>query len=90
MTKTVSCQLTHSMVVKQTMMAMGCRMSMLILLVIQLSTAPTSLDIRAMISPFRSSLKKLSGSFSTFSYTSIRISLTKPVCKGIMMADEAK
>ena len=42
------------------------------------------------ISPFRSSLKKLSGSFSTFSYTSIRISLTKPVCRGIMMADEAK
>ena len=89
-TKSVICQLTVSMVKKHTMMAMGWRMSMSILLVMEFSTAPTSADIRAMMSPLRSSLKKLSGSFSTFSYTSIRMSRTTPVRSGIMMADEAK
>ena len=89
-TNTVSCQLTVSMVAKHTMMAMGWRISMSILLVMEFSTAPTSADIRAMMSPLRSSEKKLKGSFSTFSYTSIRISRTTPVRSGIMMADEAK
>ena len=90
MTNTVNCQLTVSMVAKHTIMAIGWRISMSILLVMEFSTAPTSADIRAIISPFRSSEKKLSGSFSTFSYTSIRMSRTTPVRNGIMMADEAK
>ena len=66
-TKSVSCQLTVSIVAKQTKMAMGLLMSMSIELVTEFSTALTSADIRAMMSPLRSSEKKLSGSRSTFS-----------------------
>lgn len=90
MTNTVSCQLTVNRVKKHTMIAIGWRMSMSMELVIEFSTTCTSALIRAMISPFRSSEKKLSGNFSTFSYTSIRMSLTTPVRNGTITAEETK
>ena len=89
-TNNVSCQLTVNNVIKQTNNAMGLRISMSIELVMEFSTTVTSALIRAIISPFRSSEKKLRGSFKTLLYTSIRISLTIPVRKGTMTADEAK
>ena len=59
-------------------------------LVIEVSTSFTSPLMRAMMSPFRSSEKKPKGSDTTFLYTKIRMSLTTPVRRGIMMADEPK
>ena len=70
--------------------AMGLRSSMSMELVREFSTAVTSALMRAMMSPLRSSEKKLRGSFSTLLYTSMRMSRTIPVRSGTMTAEEAK
>ena len=64
-TNSVSCQLTLKRVMKHTTRVMGLRISMSIELVMEPSTAETSALMRAMMSPLRSSEKKLNGNLST-------------------------
>ena len=89
-TKRVIFQLMVNSVMKQTTRAMGFRMSMSMELVSEFSTTVTSALMRAMMSPFRSSEKKLSGSRSTLLYTCMRMSRTMPVRSGTITAEEAK
>ena len=89
-TNRVIFQLMVNRVMKHTSKAIGLRISMSMELVSEFSTTVTSALIRAMMSPFRSSEKKLSGRRSTLLYTWMRISRTIPVRSGTMTAEEAK
>ena len=89
-TNNVSCQLTVNSVIKQTTKAIGLRINISSELVSEFSTTDTSALILAMISPLRSSEKKLNGNLNTLLYTSIRISRTIPVRRGTITAAEAK
>ena len=89
-TKSVIFQLMVNSVVKQTTRAIGLRMSMSMELVSEFSTTVTSALMRAMMSPLRSSEKKLSGRRNTLLYTCTRMSRTMPVRRGTITAEEAK
>ena len=89
-TKSVSSQLRKKRVNSVTTMAMGFLMSISSELESEVSSPLTSLLIRDMMSPLRSSEKKLSGNPITLLYTCMRMSRTTPVRKGISVAAEPK
>ena len=70
---------------KQMMMAIGCCIRVLMADVTEFSTTCTSVLILTMMSPLRSAEKKLSGRRMILLYIAMRMSLTTPVLRGIMM-----
>ena len=89
-TKRVSSQLRKKSVKRVTTMAMGFLMSISRELDRAVSRPLTSELMREMMSPLRSSEKKLKGRLITLLYTCMRMSRTTPVRKGMSVAAEPK
>ena len=89
-TKRVSSQLRKKSVPKVTTIAMGFLMSISSEFDNEVSSPLTSELMREMMSPLRSSEKKLRGRPITLLYTCMRMSRTTPVRRGMSVAAEPK